>query len=107
MPLPGFRLRLDTAVTIHSSVVLLSPGRFVEFLIYIYIYEGDGDPQGNVLAHVVSAQQLSSQGTWTTIKMLGMADGDLQRWCQYGAGRDILDREPSIGVQLRSGAART
>ena len=103
MHLPGFRLRLDTDVTIPSAVVLLCPGRFVEFL----VYEGDGDPQGNVLAYVVSAQHLSSQGTCTTIKLLGMADGDLQRWCQYGAGRDILDREPSIGVQQHPGAART
>ena len=52
MPSPWFRLPLDTDVTIPSSVVLLRPGRFVEFL----VYEGDGDPQGNVLAYVVSAQ---------------------------------------------------
>ena len=103
MPSPWFRHRLDTDVTIPSSVVLLCPERFVKFL----VYEGDGDPQGNVLAYVVSAQHFSSQGTWTTIKLLGVADGDLQRWCQCGAGRDILDREPSIGVQQRSGAART
>ena len=98
MPSPWYRPRLNSDVSISSSVILLHPRFLVEFL----VYDGDGDPQGNVLAYVVSAQHFSSQGTWTTIKMLGMSDGDLQRWCQY-----VLDREPSIGVQQRSGAART
>ena len=50
------------------------------------------EPQGNVLAYVESSRRPNSQDTWATMKLLGMADVYLQWWCQYGAGKDILDK---------------